>query len=339
MPFIDYYSDLMGFVPKLSVELAKKLVNRARADIYGSRLWSFLIVESQLTAPALVNAGSATFTQYSTTVIGDAVASAAWTGLFQPVITLRQIRAGGGPIYSITAADFTDPAAVVLTIDRPYQESTALTQYSIYRCYYTPLDANQAPTADFLKWVSIFDPINGYALKLNYTQSWLNRVDPLRGDVGQPYRVVSYKTINDTNGDPIHYYELWPHPTFQIGYRAFYQRGGLDFRLTSDALPSELPTELLEVRARYRAYEWAEANKGTHPELQKTNWMAMRQALMNPRDQASYPALLAQAKKEDEERFQVNFVEKSYPDFRFPIDSDFLQAHSWSWEYPGEIEP
>ena len=337
MAFIDYYSDLMGFIPKLSVELAKKLVNRARTDIYGSRLWSFLVVESQLTAPALINAGGATFTQYSTTVVGDAIASAAWTGLSNPIITLRQIRNGGGPIYSIVAADFTNPFAVALTLDRPYQETTIVdAQYSMYRCYYTPLDANQAPTADFVKWVSIFDPINGYALKLNYTQSWLNRVDPLRGDVGQPYRVCTYKTINNVFGDPIHYYELWPHPTFNVGYRVFYQRGGLDFRLPSDSLPSELPTELLEVRSRYRAYEWAEANKGVHPELQKTNWLAMRMALMNPRDQASYPALLAQAKKDDEERFQVNFVEKSYPEMRFPIDSDFLQAHEWSWEFPGE---
>ena len=119
--FLSYYSNLKNWVPAIPVELCKLLVNRARRDIYDSRLWSFLIVESQLTSPPLVSAGSATFTQYANTVTGDAVASAAWTGLSSPFITFRQIRQSGGPIYNITAADFTVPAAVVLTLYRPYQ--------------------------------------------------------------------------------------------------------------------------------------------------------------------------------------------------------------------------
>ena len=62
--FLSYYSNLKAWVPKISVELCKFLVNRARRDIYDSRLWSFLIVESQLTSPGLITTGGATFVEY-----------------------------------------------------------------------------------------------------------------------------------------------------------------------------------------------------------------------------------------------------------------------------------
>jgi hypothetical protein len=336
--FLSYYSNLKNWVPFIPVELCKLLVNRARRDIYSSRLWSFLIVESQLTSPPLISAGSATFTQYGSTVTGDAIASAAWTGLSNPLLTQRQLRQSGGPIYNIIAADFTNPAAVVLTLDRPYQEpSGAGLVYQMYQCYYPPTDpTTNAPTADFVKWLSVYDPINGYPLKLNYTQQWLNSADPKRGNMGQPYRVVTYKDIADSNGDPTPFFELWPHPTDGVSRKCFYLKGALDFRAPTDALPSELPVELLEVRARYRAYEWAEANKGNHPNLQKTNWMAMRVELMNPRDRSSYPYLLRKAQTEDENRMPINFVKFLESGWRFPIDSNFLQSHAWSWELPGE---
>lgn len=339
--FLSYYSNLKAWVPKISVELCKFLVNRARRDIYDSRLWSFLIVESQLTSPGLITTGGATFVQYSNQVTGDAVASAAWAGLANPVITMRQIRQATGPLYNIVSADFTNPVAAVLTLDRPYQEPSLVDAgYSIYQAYYPPTDpATNAPTADFTKWLSVYDPVNSYPLKLNATQEWLNSVDPQRADMGQPYFVSTYKDIADSNGDPIPYFELWPHPTDGISRKCFYKKGQLDFRSPSDSLPSELSVELLEVRARYRAYEWAEANKGTHPELEKTNWMAMRRELMDPRDRSSYPFLLRKAQTEDENRMPINFVKSSNAQFIYPIDSNFLQEHAWSWNYPGEIGP
>lgn len=339
--FQSYYSNLKSWVPKIPLELCKFLVNRARRDIYESRIWSFLLVESQITCPAIINSGGATFTQYSRTVVGDATASAAWTGVANPVITMRQIRQSGGPVYSIVAADFTNPAAVALTLDRPFQETTvAGTGYVLYQCYYPPTDPiTNAPTADFVKWITVWDPVNGFRLKLNYTQEWLNRVDPLRANMGQAYRVASYRTIKNSAGDNVEYYEFWPAPTDGKSRKCLYKIGQLDWTSSSDRLPVELPTELLEVRARYRAYEWAQANAGTHPELQKTNWLAMRQALMDPRDRASYPYLMAKAKAEDENRYAINFVDRPEFGWRYPIDADFLQSHAFSYEFPGEFGP
>ncbi len=339
--FLSYYSNLKNWAPFIPVELCKLLVNRARNDIYSSRLWSFLIVESQLTSPPLISAGGATFTQYANTVTGDAVASAAWTGLSNPFITMRQIRQSGGPIYNIIAMNNANPAALVLTLDRPYQEISGVgLAYMMYQSYYPPTDpTTNAPTADFTKWLSVYDPINSYPLKLNKTQQWLNTIDPQRGDVGQPYWVVSYKDILDPNGDSVPYFELYPHPTDGISRKCFYKKGGLDFRSPSDALPSELSVELLEVRARYLAYSWANVNKGAHPELQKTDFLAAMRQIMDPRDRGSYPWLLAKAKKEDEERFVQNFVQSSRAGFFYPYDANVLQEHAFSYDYPWEITP
>lgn len=339
--FLSYYSSLKGWVPKLPIELAKDLVNQARRDIYDSRLWSFLIVQTQITCPALIATGSMSFVQYQRTVTADAQASAALTGLSNPVLTMRQLRQGFGPLYNIVAADFSVPTAIVLTLDRPFQEPTSSGQaYNVYQAYYPPTKPeDNSPTGDFIKWLSVFDPINGYNLGLNKTQEWLNRKDPVRGDVGQPYQVVTYKQMPVAgNGgiNPIPYFELWPHPTDGVSRIAFYKTGAQNWVSATDALPWQVPVELLDVRARLRAYEWAEANKGTHPELQKTNWMAMRTGLMNPADRSSYPYLLAKCKAEDENRMPINFCSRPEGTFRFPIDSNFLQAHAFSYDYPDE---
>ena len=339
--FISYVSAAKGWVPKLDFELCKQLVNDARRDIYSSRMWSFLIRQTTFTCPGLIATGSASFTQYSNTVTGDAAASAAWTGLSNPIITQRQIRQAGGPLYNITAFDDTVPTAVVLTLDRPYQEPTASGQtYNLYQAYYPCIDPNTGgPTADIEKWETVFDPINGYPLKLNKTQEWLNRVDPQRGDIGQAYYVCSYKDQPPAqNGgiEPIPYWELWPHPTDGVSRIGFYKGGAQDWSAQLDAMPSELPIELLEVRTRYRLYEWAAANTGVHPELQKTNWQMLMREIMNPLNRGGYPYLMAKAKKQDEERFQTNFCSRPNTGYRFPIDSDFLQAHEFSWDYPNE---
>jgi hypothetical protein len=339
--FLSYVSQAKGFVPKVDFELCKQLANDARRDIYSARLWSFLIVETQFTCPAIITAGTASFTQYSKLVTGNVTASLAWTGLANPVLTMRQIRQSGGPLYNITAANFANPSAVVLTLDRPYQETTASGQaYNLYQAFYPAIDpATGSPTADIEKWVSVFDPINGYPLKLNKTQEWLNRVDPQRGDIGQAYYVCTYKSIPVAgNGgiDPIPFWELWPHPTDGVSRIAFYKAGAQDWSASNDAMPTELPIELLEARTRYREYEWAEANKGSHPELQKTNWLALMRSIMDPTNRAGYPYLLSKAKKQDEERFQINFCSRPNTGYRFPIDSDFLQAHEFSWDFPNE---
>jgi hypothetical protein len=121
LAFVDYSSELMGTIPKLSYLLAQKHVNRAWKKIRDSRHWSFLMLDTDIIMPSAVGAGTASVTQYTASVQFDATAKAALLNLANPVITKRQFRVAQGPVYSITAYDNVTGIA---TLDRLYIQAT-----------------------------------------------------------------------------------------------------------------------------------------------------------------------------------------------------------------------
>src|ERR1700732_3189148 len=150
-------SELTGAVVKLPFDYAKKLVNRAWADVRRNSLWSFNMAEGNWTSPGLVNAGTVTVTQGLNTVVFSAAATTAINAVAlgpPSLITQRQFRIGTGTIYNIWATDGGSPN-VTLTLDRTYQEpSAAGSSYSIFQCYYA------APVQDWRAWLAIRDMVN-----------------------------------------------------------------------------------------------------------------------------------------------------------------------------------
>lgn len=290
MTFQDAWNELKTQVPKIDILLAQKLVQRAWRDIRDSRFWSFQTAETTIDVPDQISSGTVTVTNGSPTVVADVTADAAWAAVGTVALSTRQIRIGSGPIYNITAY-----ATPNITLDRNYGEETAaLVAYSVYKCYHAE------PAANFLRWISVVDPINGYQLAVNRTKAEIDRRDPQRGSTGQPYLVASYKW-DATN--LAHLFELYPHPTSQRSYRALYQSTGAAFAAQT-LLPVIIPDEVLMERAKYYAYEWAMANSAAHPDLRGVNWMALRQ-----QSKADYEANLFKAKKQDEEIFPQNYTE------------------------------
>ena len=319
MNFLDYYSSLMGFIPELGPENAKRIVNRSWHDIRMFRPWTFLLVDTVITVPAAVTLGTASVTQYSNQVTMDATASAAITGLNNPILTLRQFRLPTSPVYSITAADFTNPAAVVLTLDRNYQEATnAAAVYQIYQVYYP------APSSDFLRWVSVFNPINSYKLKLHMTRQEIDRRDPQRASQGLAYWIVQYR-MSTLSGDPnVPFFELWPHMISQVGLQAFYQKRGVDLVANTDSVPPQICEDTLLGMAKYYACEWAEANKGRHPALAATEWLKLRQSL-----KADYKEdLFRDAIKDENTALQLQVESQGQGGYVGPVDSAWLQSHA-----------
>ena len=261
MAFRDYWSYIKGQVAELSPLQAQQLVNLAWGDIRDSKQnWSFLCAETVITVPDTVVAGTVTVTQDSPSVLADATAKVALDLVGSTLLQKRIFRSGvsAGPIYNISAYD---PATGILTLDRDYYEATAVgSPYQVYKCYITP------PSSDFKTWLSVKDPVAAYALKLHYTREELNRRDPYRGSMGLPFWVVSY--AYDSAGLPR--YELWPHPIGRRAYPSLYRKSGSDLSDTVD-LPSIVPSDLLMERGLYRAYEWAEANKGRFDPLKGQN--------------------------------------------------------------------
>ena len=318
----QFYSDLVGYIPKLPVQLAQNLAQQAWKDIRDSRFWSFLIAQTFLNSPGIITAGTASVTQYSNLVTLDATASAAVTGLSSPVLTLRQFRQSGGAIFNIIAANFTVPTAVVLTLDANYQDTTNPTaSYQIYQCYYFP------PSSDFKKWESVIQPDNAYQFAdVGWTRKEIDRYDPQRASQGLPYYMAAYKMITVGGDKNVPAFEMWPHPTAALGYFAMYQKAGMDFANDQDILPPQVSRETLSYRSRYLGYEWAEANKGRHAELQATNWLALRSSV--DRD---YTESLAVDERNDEETFMQNWVTLNYGGTPFPVDSNWMQSHAWPY--------
>lgn len=312
----------MSLVPKLSPPQAQKLIQRAWRDIRDSRLWSFLTTETTIDTVEQVTTGTVDLTRGSALVQGDATAAAIWDG--EALFTERQFRAGTGPIYNIVS--YTSPQ---ITLNRPFAEPSATgARYSIYKCYYT------LPT-NFLRFISVFDPIDGYPLDLDRTKAEIDRRDPMRGAMSQPACIYSFKY--DTSEAPLinstgHLFELYPHPIIARSYPALYQRRGIDFASPTETIPDIIPDEVLMMRAKYWAYEWAAANSAAHAELRGVNWAYLRTSV-----DVDYRKDLFEAQKQDEEIFQQNYVEPyTLNKWRGPAyDGNYALNHApyipWRW--------
>ena len=292
--FEQLWNELLGWVPKLEPLAAQKVVNRAWIDIQDSRLWSFAVMEGSITIPADISSGAATVTQDSATVVMDATATAALNAVGAGLLE-RQFRVGlSSAVYNIQAWD----GAGNLTLERAFGEISASSQvYHIYQCYYPP------PATDFLRWISIVNVDQKYPLECGLMKCDLDRVDPGRGFTGQPYRVATYRTnpAHDSGstftGEVM--FELWPHPVTHQTLQCLYQRKSAEFSGPTAILPDVITTETLMDRAKYKAYEWAMANQGKHPDLKGIPWLDLIKAA-----KLSYEEGIQQNIRNDEETFQ-----------------------------------
>lgn len=175
----------------------------------------------------------------------------------------------GGEDLETTIASFTNPTSVeltdaasttvvgadvtfgsTLTLDRVYTDTTDATTTALcYRVWYSPL------SQDFDRLDFIADPVLGYEFAMDIRdRAELDMIDPRRGSVGQPYRIYFHHWDSETD---LPVYELWPGPTAARAYTVALWRKGLPFTEDEDSLPPRIPEELLLMRARMLAYEWA----------------------------------------------------------------------------------
>lgn len=316
-------AQLTGQIPGLSNLSARQYVNQALEEIQRDYLWSWMIGEGILIIPTAVADGTVSVTQYSAMITFDATARAAINASGSTVpVTSRQFRVpSSGPIYNITAYN---SGTGVATLDRLYTESTdAAAEYTVYRCYYDPPSQDGVtPNIDFLRYLSINNDINGYSIRgkrLYMTREELNRRDPLRGALGLPYYMATYKPTSAG----IMQYEMWPHCTSSLALLCNYQKKHTDLT-AAQSLPNQAPIVLLRYAMFKLAYRWAFTNSGRIPELKGVDWrFALAEA------NKTYDLELVRAKKNDKEILLNIFRPGSgwTIDFQGPIDSNFMQSH------------
>jgi hypothetical protein len=276
MAFENMASKLVGWVPRLAKSEAYNIVNDAWMDIRNDRTWSFQLGEDGVATPNVVTTGTFTVTQGLATVTADAAASTAITGLANPLLTQRQFRIQGYSIYSIISASYANPAAVVLTLDRPYADpSGASLAYQIYQAYYP------APVADFKRYIDWRDMVNGEWLDVHSTRREVNLGDPQRLYYTFPHWVLGFGEDQRVGSATLSYpwHELYPNPLQNISYMRWWLRTGADLVLPSDTLPYPMTEKMVSARARMLAYQWAEGNRDpTIPRGQAADYKFLYQA-------------------------------------------------------------
>jgi hypothetical protein len=236
--------------------------------------------------------------------------------------------------------DASTPTALVITLDRIVVESTSATAgYQCYRAYIVP------PLADFLKWESVVDMTNGWALRMDFTSAGFDTRDPQRQAQGMAYYVGAYAgnrvsdpitgatapNPNQDAGTPN--YELWPHPTSGQTFYTRMRRRGADFVQPTDDLPAQVPASLVISRALgWYAYPFAMANVGHYPQFRGVNWVQAINAA-----KSAYNEQLLDTRRNDNEQSLQDVWNRGHGLRRgrggfkgmnqFPIDSNFMQSH------------
>ena len=262
---IDMTSELTDLVPALSRVRSKSLINRAFKIVQDSMLWSFQLQQGGFSTPNISTGGSCTFALGSNQVIGDAAASAQWLALpFYWSPTTQQIRAQGYSVYSIIAMDTTNPAAIVLTLDRNFIDPLPFYTGVAYQMYgaYIP-----APVG-FKRWLSVADMFDQWAMDIWTGRRSQDLVDPSRQIASNPYRMLPLGTDRRGAGTSTpsatlnqQLYELYPYPTTKIAYQWYAVVEWPYLANNSDMLPSQISEEVVTQKALTWAYRDAESRK------------------------------------------------------------------------------
>lgn len=110
MAFQDMIQEILG-VPGMNLGLAKSKLNEAFEAIQNENIFSFQLKTGGWFAPGQLGGANSSFLSpgtisvqtFTNQITGDAVATAAWYGANQPIITQYQIRVPYYSLYSITA--------------------------------------------------------------------------------------------------------------------------------------------------------------------------------------------------------------------------------------------
>ncbi len=314
-------AELKSWFPGIEPLALPPFVRRAFQDIRDARKWSFLMVQGQMYVPNQITAGTVTTVQFSNTVVFDATAATALNAVAlpsapQPALTQRQFRLSGGPIYNITAWDGVDTA----TLDRPFAEgSVSGLTYMVY------LPWVPTPRADFVKFLSIADPINDYRFRrrnLYRSTAEVDRRDPNRQAFSIPIWAASHDYTTLPSGVVVPRYELWPHGVQAINYNVAYQVKGV--YADTDPIPSQISDATIIARARFYCYSF----QITQPNVPKDMIGALVQAQRTV--SAEYADLVQKDKREDDNIFEQNVFEcEDDPQWSGPIDADYAQSHDY----------
>ena len=212
-----------------------------------------------------------------------------------------------------------------LTLARPFNETSSTNaSASCLRYYYSPL------STDFARIDHLSDPTTGYEFGWDIgSADELDRVDPQRSSIGDPWRIF-HRFYDTTTNLPV--YELWPGPRAARAYKVNYWKTGSDFVNDTDSLPPQIPDELLLMKARMLAYEFAmTADPDRNNKQAYANALGFVRGRFYGESQPGRPlGYLDEVIRQDKNRaVTLGRKRPRWPGPGWPIDSNFAQRHAW----------
>lgn len=304
--FLETTRSLRLYVPQLPITLAEQFIRDRYRRILERRDWSGLRREAEFQLNNEKHDGTVTFTRGTPTITGNSTTFAASD-------IGRQFKVGtGSPIYTII-----NVAGQVLTLDRPIgvASGTAVA--------YRIIDAYVTPAADFLRFVLVADPLQGWRLRHWITANELTTMDPQRNFFGQPYVLADrmYNVATAGASQPVPQYEAWPYTTSARTLYYMYIKRGADLIQDADVPIWPIRSDVLVSGALADVARWPGTAQNPNPYFSSPQyWKAY---------EMEFEDKMLEIERVDEDIFMTMMQQYPYNNYRLaPMSASFIQSHA-----------
>lgn len=296
-------------MPQLPITLAEQFIRDRYRKILERRNWSGLRREGQFILNAMKSDGTVAFTRNTTTITGTGTT-------FASTDVGRQFKAGtGSPVYTVTAVN---TGAQTLTLNMPIGVATATA------ATYWLFDGYVTPPSDFLEFVVVADPVQGWRLRHWITSGELMAMDPQRTFTGQPYlladRMYDVATAATANARRPQY-EAWPYTTAARTLYYQYIVRGADLVSATDEPIYPIRSDVIVKGALADVARWPGTVDRPNPYFTRPEyWKAY---------DAEFEDMMVEVERRDEAVYMTQL--EMYPMLNYslaPLSASFLQSHA-----------
>lgn len=299
--FLETTNSLRLYVPQLPITLAQQFIRDRYRRILERRDWSALRKEAEFVLNDAKTAGTVAIVRGATTVTGTGTAFAAGD-------VGRQFKSGNGsPIYTIATVN---AGAQTLTIDRNFGGAT------VTAASYFILDAYLTVPSDFLRFVAVVDPLQGWRLRHWITSEELMTMDPQRTFMGQPYILADRMY---SSGIP--QYEAWPYNTTARTLYYTYMSRALDLIQDADIPIWPLRSDVIVAGALADVARWPGTPDKPNPYFANPNYWKSYEG--------TFEDQMIDLERRDEEVYMTMLQQYPYNQGGLaPMSASYIQSHA-----------
>lgn len=298
---LEMSRSLRLYVPQLPAPLAEQFIRDRYRRILERRDWSALRREAEFQFNAEKTDGTISITRGTTALVGTGTT-------FASTDVGRQFKTGASsPIYTIAA--YT--SATSLTLDRAFGGDSATN--ALYRIF----DGYVTAPADFLRFLTVVDPTNGWRIPHWITKEEIDAMDPQRTMFGQPF-IVADRMFN-TATPPMPTFEVWPFTTTARTLYYTYIKRGADLIQDSDIPIWPLTSDVIVQGALADVARWPGTAETPNPYFARPEYWKSYEAQFND--------LMIELERRDEEVYLTMLKQHSLP--LHPISAKYIQSHAF----------